>query len=83
MGSFLRRLLYAATLSGVCFLQACAALPPLPQRTESRALPGGTPSAFARKVAAERGNASAAQSGLISISTCLTKVLPWNCGGRG
>ncbi|URI10199.1 phospholipase D-like domain-containing protein [Aquincola tertiaricarbonis] len=64
MGSFLRRLLYAATLSGVCFLQACAALPPLPQRTESRALPGGTPSAFARKVAAERGNASAAQSGV-------------------
>lgn len=64
MLSPLRRLLSVATLSSVCFLQACAALPPMPPRTESRALPGGTPSALARKVAAERGNAPAGQSGV-------------------
>ena len=64
MVPFLRHLLSAATLSSVCFLQACAALPPLPHRTESRAIPGTTASAFARKVSAERGNASPAQSGV-------------------
>lgn len=64
MGPTYRRLLSAATLSGVCFLQACAALPPMPARTESRALPSNTPSSLARQVAAERENQRPALSGI-------------------
>lgn len=64
MWSTYRRLLSAATLGGVCFLQACAALPPMPPRTESRALAGNTPSTLARQVAAERGDQRPALSGI-------------------
>ncbi|MEF7616835.1 phospholipase D family protein [Aquincola sp. MAHUQ-54] len=64
MGSFRRLSLFAATLCSAFLLQACAALPPLPPRTASRAIDPGTPSPLAQRVAAERAGVSPQHSGV-------------------
>lgn len=64
MASLTRRFMYALGLGSMCLLQACAALPPMPPRSVTRAIDPATPSALGRLAAQARGTAAPAQSGV-------------------
>lgn len=64
MASLTRRFISALALCSVCLLQACAALPPMPPRSATRAIDPATPSTLGRLAAQARGTAAPAQSGV-------------------